>query len=165
MKIIAKEKDYYDVGQYAFGYTDEDLRMILEPMAVNGEEPVGCGLVHLPFLVRKLAGGGGAGGVDEDRGADLGVPRADILLEEEVQQRAHQPGAVEQRLCRGGQIVQGGAALPLAAILLGKAPFDPLGLGRQANKLNYSEDGKCYSAGRELPSVIPLSNDRTPFDK
>ena len=27
--------------QRAFGYTDEDLRMILEPMAVNGEEPVG----------------------------------------------------------------------------------------------------------------------------
>jgi glutamate synthase domain-containing protein 2/glutamate synthase domain-containing protein 1/glutamate synthase domain-containing protein 3 len=27
--------------QRAFGYTDEDLRMILEPMARNGEEPVG----------------------------------------------------------------------------------------------------------------------------
>ena len=27
--------------QRAFGYTDEDIRMILEPMAVNGEEPVG----------------------------------------------------------------------------------------------------------------------------
>jgi glutamate synthase (NADPH/NADH) large chain len=27
--------------QRAFGYTDEDLRMILEPIAVNGEEPVG----------------------------------------------------------------------------------------------------------------------------
>jgi glutamate synthase (NADPH) large chain len=27
--------------QRAFGYTEEDLRMILEPMATNGEEPVG----------------------------------------------------------------------------------------------------------------------------
>jgi glutamate synthase domain-containing protein 2/glutamate synthase domain-containing protein 1/glutamate synthase domain-containing protein 3 len=27
--------------QRAFGYTDEDIRMILTPMAVNGEEPVG----------------------------------------------------------------------------------------------------------------------------
>jgi len=27
--------------QRVFGYTDEDLRMVLEPMAVNGEEPVG----------------------------------------------------------------------------------------------------------------------------
>ena len=27
--------------QRAFGYTDEDLRMILEPMAVKGEEPIG----------------------------------------------------------------------------------------------------------------------------
>jgi glutamate synthase (NADPH/NADH) large chain len=27
--------------QRAFGYTDEDIRMILEPMAVKGEEPVG----------------------------------------------------------------------------------------------------------------------------
>ena len=27
--------------QRAFGYTDEDLRMILEPMASSGEEPVG----------------------------------------------------------------------------------------------------------------------------
>jgi glutamate synthase (NADPH) large chain len=27
--------------QRAFGYTDEDLRMILEPMAANGEEPIG----------------------------------------------------------------------------------------------------------------------------
>ena len=27
--------------QRAFGYTDEDLRMILEPMAAKGEEPVG----------------------------------------------------------------------------------------------------------------------------
>ena len=27
--------------QRAFGYTDEDLRMILEPMAANGQEPIG----------------------------------------------------------------------------------------------------------------------------
>jgi glutamate synthase (NADPH/NADH) large chain len=27
--------------QRAFGYTDEDLKMIMEPMAVNGQEPVG----------------------------------------------------------------------------------------------------------------------------
>ncbi|MEZ5849967.1 MAG: pilus assembly protein [Hyphomicrobiaceae bacterium] len=26
---------------------------------------------------------------------------------------------------------------------------------------NYSEDGKCYVAGRELPKIIPLTNDRT----
>ncbi len=27
--------------QRAFGYTDEDLRFLMTPMAVNGEEPIG----------------------------------------------------------------------------------------------------------------------------
>ena len=27
--------------QRAFGYTDEDLKMILAPMAAKGEEPIG----------------------------------------------------------------------------------------------------------------------------
>ncbi|HPQ14146.1 MAG TPA: glutamate synthase large subunit [Bryobacteraceae bacterium] len=35
------EFDQLLVRQRAFGYTDEDLRVILTPMAVNGEEPVG----------------------------------------------------------------------------------------------------------------------------
>ena len=29
-----------------------------------------------------------------------------------------------------------------------------------SNKENYSEDGKCYVAGRELPAVIPLTNQK-----
>lgn len=29
------------------------------------------------------------------------------------------------------------------------------------NKVNYSSNGKCMVAGRELPSVMPLTNDRT----
>lgn len=29
------------------------------------------------------------------------------------------------------------------------------------SKSNYSSDGKCYTAGRELPSIIPLTNSRT----
>lgn len=29
------------------------------------------------------------------------------------------------------------------------------------SKSNYSSDGKCFSAGRELPPVIPLTNDRS----
>lgn len=29
-----------------------------------------------------------------------------------------------------------------------------------SSKYNYSSDGKCYVAGRELPAVIPLTNDR-----
>lgn len=32
------------------------------------------------------------------------------------------------------------------------------------NKLNYSSDGKCYTAGREMPAVIPLTNNRTTLD-
>lgn len=31
------------------------------------------------------------------------------------------------------------------------------------NKENYSEDGKCYVAGRELPKVIPLTNQKQPL--
>ncbi len=32
------------------------------------------------------------------------------------------------------------------------------------SKSNYSEDGKCYVAGRELPKVIPLTDDRTTLE-
>src|SRR5207253_1382005 len=35
--------------QRAFGYTDEDLRMLMTPMAVNGEEPVGSMGVDTPL--------------------------------------------------------------------------------------------------------------------
>jgi Flp pilus assembly protein TadG len=30
-------------------------------------------------------------------------------------------------------------------------------------KSNYSSDGKCYVAGRELPSIIPLTNEKAPL--
>ena len=33
-----------------------------------------------------------------------------------------------------------------------------------SNKLNYSEDGKCMTAGRELPAVIPLTNQRATLE-
>ena len=36
--------------------------------------------------------------------------------------------------------------------------------GRSATAQNYSADGKCYVAGRELPAVIPLTNDRAMLD-
>ncbi len=32
------------------------------------------------------------------------------------------------------------------------------------SRSNYSSDGKCYVAGRELPAVIPLTNDRSKLD-
>jgi glutamate synthase (NADPH/NADH) large chain len=35
--------------QRAFGYTDEDLKMILEPMAIKGEEPVGSMGTDIPL--------------------------------------------------------------------------------------------------------------------
>jgi glutamate synthase domain-containing protein 2/glutamate synthase domain-containing protein 1/glutamate synthase domain-containing protein 3 len=35
--------------QRAFGYTDEDLRMLMTPMAVNGEEPIGSMGVDTPL--------------------------------------------------------------------------------------------------------------------
>lgn len=46
---------------------------------------------------------------------------------------------------------------------------DAIGTGRyvgpynhgSTSKSNYSSNGKCYTSGRELPAVIPLSNDRT----
>src|SRR6202162_502717 len=37
--------------QRAFGYSDEDLKMILAPMAANGEEPVGSMGVDTPLAV------------------------------------------------------------------------------------------------------------------
>jgi hypothetical protein len=57
-------------------------------------EAVDGGLIHLALLVGQLAGGGGAGGVDEDGRADLGVAGLDILIEEELQQGAHEPRGV-----------------------------------------------------------------------
>ena len=40
-RVYAGNRDTILPRQRAFGYTDEDLRMILEPMAVKGEEPIG----------------------------------------------------------------------------------------------------------------------------
>jgi glutamate synthase domain-containing protein 2/glutamate synthase domain-containing protein 1/glutamate synthase domain-containing protein 3 len=40
-RIYRSDRDTIVTRQRAFGYTDEDLRMILEPMASKGEEPVG----------------------------------------------------------------------------------------------------------------------------
>jgi len=39
------------VLQHAFGYTEEDLRVILGPMAVGGEEPVGSMGIDIPLAV------------------------------------------------------------------------------------------------------------------
>jgi glutamate synthase (NADPH/NADH) large chain len=41
VRVHASDHDTILARQRAFGYTDEDLRMILEPMASAGEEPVG----------------------------------------------------------------------------------------------------------------------------
>ncbi len=43
------DRDTILCRQRAFGYTDEDLRMILEPMAVKGEEPVGSMGIDTPL--------------------------------------------------------------------------------------------------------------------
>src|SRR6202142_1106466 len=40
-RVQGGERDTILCRQRAFGYTDEDLRMILEPMASKGEEPIG----------------------------------------------------------------------------------------------------------------------------
>ncbi len=40
-RVHAANQDTILSRERAFGYTDEDLKMILEPMACNGEEPVG----------------------------------------------------------------------------------------------------------------------------
>jgi glutamate synthase (NADPH) large chain len=40
-RVHSGNRDTIVSRQRAFGYTDEDLRMILEPMAANGEEPTG----------------------------------------------------------------------------------------------------------------------------
>jgi glutamate synthase (NADPH) large chain len=40
-RVYATDHDTLLLRQRAFGYTDEDLKMILGPMAVKGEEPVG----------------------------------------------------------------------------------------------------------------------------
>ena len=57
-------------------------------------ETIGDGLIHLTFLVGQLAGGGGAGGVDEDRRVNLGVAGGDSLIQKELKQSAHDAGAV-----------------------------------------------------------------------
>lgn len=36
--------------------------------------------------------------------------------------------------------------------------------GRTSTVQNYSSDGKCFVAGRELPAIIPLTNDRTTLE-
>lgn len=36
--------------------------------------------------------------------------------------------------------------------------------GRTSSVQNYSSDGKCYVANRELPSIVPLTNDRTKLE-
>ena len=43
-------------------------------------------------------------------------------------------------------------------------PYNQTAPSKSTNKLNYSEDGKCYTAGRELPAIIPLTNDRTKLE-
>ncbi len=40
-RVYGYDPDTIVARQRAFGYTEEDLRLILEPMAANGEEPVG----------------------------------------------------------------------------------------------------------------------------
>ncbi len=42
-------------------------------------------------------------------------------------------------------------------------PFNQTASG-STNKLNYSEDGKCMTAGRELPAIIPLTNQRATIE-
>ena len=51
--------------------------------------------------------------------------------------------------------------LPAGADFLG--PFNQSVSGA-ANKPNYSEDGACMTSGRELPAVIPLTNDRATLE-
>ena len=43
------DKDTLVLRQRAFGYTDEDLRMILAPMATKGEEPIGSMGTDMPL--------------------------------------------------------------------------------------------------------------------
>ena len=43
-------------------------------------------------------------------------------------------------------------------------PYNQTASG-STNKLNYSEDGKCMTAGRELPAVIPLTNQRATIEE
>ncbi len=40
-RVIGSDQESIVCRQRAFGYTDEDLRMIMTPMAANGEEPIG----------------------------------------------------------------------------------------------------------------------------
>src|SRR5204862_5946644 len=40
-RVIEGDHDTIVCRQRAFGYTDEDLRMLMLPMAANGEEPIG----------------------------------------------------------------------------------------------------------------------------
>ncbi|MGE0380045.1 MAG: pilus assembly protein TadG-related protein [Hyphomicrobium sp.] len=42
-------------------------------------------------------------------------------------------------------------------------PYNQSSSGR-TNKLNYSSDGKCYVAGRELPAVLPLTSSKSTLE-
>ncbi len=48
-RIINSEQDTILQRQRAFGYTDEDIRVLLAPMAANGEEPIGSMGVDTPL--------------------------------------------------------------------------------------------------------------------
>ena len=49
--IYAIDPERTPTLQQAFGYTEEDLRMILTPMGTNGEEPVGSMGIDIPLAV------------------------------------------------------------------------------------------------------------------
>ena len=51
-------------------------------------------LVHHALLVGQLTDGRGAGCIDEDRGIDLGVAGGNTLVEEKLDEGAHDAGAV-----------------------------------------------------------------------
>ncbi len=48
-RINRSEQSTVTQRQRAFGYTDEDVRMLMTPMAVNGEEPIGSMGVDTPL--------------------------------------------------------------------------------------------------------------------
>jgi glutamate synthase domain-containing protein 2/glutamate synthase domain-containing protein 1/glutamate synthase domain-containing protein 3 len=48
-RVISSDQDTILCRQRAFGYTDEDIRVLLAPMAANGEEPIGSMGVDTPL--------------------------------------------------------------------------------------------------------------------
>jgi len=48
-RVISSDHDTIIARQRAFGYTDEDIRVLLTPMASNGEEPIGSMGVDTPL--------------------------------------------------------------------------------------------------------------------